>query len=125
MASLKTMAQDVLDRTGLNLGDSSKCILELMLRFHPIDYIDDGIIVQFFPSSDVPENKTQDAHIPPLLGVAPLGPVPLSKEHQYQFQMLDSAHYHMPVPADAERMRQFLPRNPIPTPPYYPQVCIN
>lgn len=36
MASLKTMAQDVLDRTGLNLGDSSKCILELMLRFHPL-----------------------------------------------------------------------------------------
>ncbi|ODM97272.1 CCR4-NOT transcription complex subunit 3, partial [Orchesella cincta] len=92
MASLKTMAQDVLDRTGLNLGDSN-----------------------------VAEHKTQDAHIPPLLGVAPLGPVPLSKEHQYQFQMLDTAHYHMPVPADAERMRQFLPRNPIPTPPYYPQ----
>jgi CCR4-NOT transcription complex subunit 3 len=92
MASLKTMAQDVLDRTGLNLGDSS-----------------------------VTENKTQDANIPPLLGVAPLGPVPLSKEHQYQFQMLDTANYHMPVPADAERMRQFLPRNPIPTPPYYPQ----
>ncbi|CAL8122534.1 unnamed protein product [Orchesella dallaii] len=92
MVSLKTMAQDVLDRTGLNLGDSN-----------------------------VAEHKTQDAHIPPLLGVAPLGPVPLSKEHQYQFQMLDSAHYHMPVPADAERMRQFLPRNPIPTPPYYPQ----
>jgi len=66
----------------------------------------------------------REAHIPPLLGVAPLGPVPLQKEHQYQFQMLDAAHCHLPVSADSERMRQFLPRNPYPTPHYYPQVCV-
>jgi hypothetical protein len=27
-----------------------------------------------------------EAHIPPLLGVAPLGPVPLSKDHQFQYR---------------------------------------
>ena len=27
-----------------------------------------------------------EAHIPPLLGVAPLGIVPLSKEHQFQYR---------------------------------------
>ena len=27
---------------------------------------------------------TNVAHIPPLLGVAPLGPSPLQKEHQFQ-----------------------------------------
>jgi hypothetical protein len=70
------------------------------------------------------ENKTKEAHIPPLLGVAPLGPVPLQKEHQHQFQMMDAAHCHLPVSADSERMRQFLPRNPYPTPHYYPQVII-
>jgi hypothetical protein len=72
--------------------------------------------------TDSQENKTREAHIPPLLGVAPLGPVPLQKEHQYQFQMLDNALCHLPVSADSERMRQFLPRNPYPTPHYYPQV---
>lgn len=65
---------------------------------------------------------TSEAHIPPLLGVAPLGPVPLQKEHQCQFQMMEAAYYHMPHPADSERIRQYLPRNPCPTPPYYHQV---
>ena len=27
-----------------------------------------------------------EAHIPPLLGVAPLGIVPLNKEHQFQYR---------------------------------------
>ena len=27
-----------------------------------------------------------EAHIPPLLGVAPLGPVPLNKDHQFQYR---------------------------------------
>ncbi|XP_035706658.1 CCR4-NOT transcription complex subunit 3 isoform X3 [Folsomia candida] len=94
MASLKSMAQDVLDRSGLSLGDNSK---------------------------NLSESKTREAHIPPLLGVAPLGPVPLQKEHQLQFQMMEAAHQHLPVSADSERMRQFLPRNPYPTPLYYPQ----
>ena len=65
---------------------------------------------------------TTEAHIPPLLGVAPLGPVPLQKEHQRQFQMLEAAYYHMPLPSDSEKLRSYLARNPCPSPPYYPQV---
>ena len=31
-------------------------------------------------------SQKNEAHIPPLLGVAPLGIVPLSKEHQFQYR---------------------------------------
>jgi len=63
-----------------------------------------------------------EAHIPPLLGVAPLGIVPLSKEHQFQYSMLEAASHHLPHPSDSERLRPYLPRNPCHTPPYYPQA---
>lgn len=63
-----------------------------------------------------------EAHIPPLLGVAPLGPVPLTKETRFQYHMLEAAFSHMPHPSDSERLRPYLPRNPCPTPPYYPQL---
>lgn len=67
---------------------------------------------------------TNEAHIPPLLGVAPLGPSPLQKEHQLQFQMMEAAYYHLPAPSDSERLRTYLQRQPIQTPAHYPQVCI-
>lgn len=104
------------------------------------------------PSSLVPQPPapTGEAHIPPLLGVAPLGPVALSKEQQVrrlpswippwmpwrsiqikkvlvcaifqiQHQSLEAAFYHMPHPSDSERLRHYLPRSPYMTPPYYPQ----
>jgi len=63
----------------------------------------------------------EGAHIPPLLGVAPLGPAALQREHQFQLQMLDAAYYHLPHPSDSEKLRAYLPRNPCPLPPYYPQ----
>lgn len=65
---------------------------------------------------------SEEAHIPPLLGVAPLGPVPLNKETRFQYQMLEAAYAHMPHPSDSERLRPYLPRNPCPTPIYYPQL---
>jgi len=63
-----------------------------------------------------------EANISPLLGVAPLGPVPLSKDHQFQFTMLESAFVHVPHPSDCERIKLYLPRNPCSTPHYYNQV---
>lgn len=66
-------------------------------------------------------HKTE-ATVPPLLGVAPLGPVPLTKETQMQLTMLEAASRHMPHPSDSERLRPYLPRNPCSTPPYYPQL---
>jgi len=68
-----------------------------------------------------PGQKTE-AHIPPLLGVAPLGVVPLGKEHQFQYSMLEAASHHLPHPSDSERLRPYLPRNPCHTPHYYPQA---
>lgn len=77
----------------------------------------------FFPSTQAKDRSQKtEAHIPPLLGVAPLGPVPLTKETQLQYQMLESAFIHMPHPSDSERLRPYLPRNPCNTPPYYPQL---
>ncbi|KAK6625745.1 hypothetical protein RUM43_006044 [Polyplax serrata] len=87
MSSLKLMAQEAVEKSGIELPQ-----------------------------------ETSDAHIPPLLGVAPLGPAPLLKEHQFQFQMLEAGFYHMPLPSDTERTRQYLPRNPIQTPSYYSQT---
>jgi CCR4-NOT transcription complex subunit 3 len=67
-------------------------------------------------------SQKTEAHIPPLMGVAPLGPVPLNKETQMQYAMLEAAYLHMPHPSDSERLRPYLPRNPCPTPSYYPQL---
>ena len=66
--------------------------------------------------------KKTEAHIPPLLGVAPLGPVPLNKDTQLQYAMLEAAFTHMPHPSDSEKLRPYLPRNPCATPVYYPQL---
>lgn len=72
-------------------------------------------------SSTLKASGTNEAHIPPLLGVAPLGPSPLQKEHQIQFQMMEAAYYHLPTPSDSERLRTYLQRQPVQTPPHYPQ----
>lgn len=64
---------------------------------------------------------TAEAHIPPLLGVAPLGSAPLSKECYYHLHMLEAASMHMAHPSDSERLRPYTPRNPCHVPSFYPQ----
>lgn len=91
-----------------------------------------GINSSIIPNSNNHQNIQQqqphqlpvlfEANISPLLGVAPLGPVPLSKDHQFQFSMLESAFVHLPHPSDSERIKLYLPRNPCSTPHYYNQV---
>ncbi|RUS74494.1 hypothetical protein EGW08_017745 [Elysia chlorotica] len=66
-----------------------------------------------------PAVQTNTIHLNPLLGMAPLGSVLLTKEQIYQSDMVDAAFHHLPHPSDSERMRHFLPRNPCPTPAYY------
>lgn len=66
--------------------------------------------------------QTTTIHLNPLLGVAPLGPQLLSKEHCYQLAMGEAVYHHLPHPSDSERLRHYLPRSPCPTPAYYPQV---
>uniref|UniRef100_A0A8C4TAY8 CCR4-NOT transcription complex subunit 3 n=1 Tax=Erpetoichthys calabaricus TaxID=27687 RepID=A0A8C4TAY8_ERPCA len=57
---------------------------------------------------------------------APGGPtVPTQtqlSEQLYQQAMQEAAWTHMPHPSDSERIRQYLMRNPCPTPPYHHQV---
>jgi CCR4-NOT transcription complex subunit 3 len=108
MSTLKSIAQQVIVRAGLEIPTSE-----------PTRSIFDSCKTNNIINNN---NITVEAHIPPLLGVAPLGPVPLQKEHQHQFQMMESAYYHMPHPSDSERLRPYLPRNNCPTPPYYQQV---
>lgn len=93
-ASLKSMAQEAVQRAGLDHTQQQN-----LRRGAPL----------------------AQAHIPPLLGVAPLGPLPLNS---LQFQMLESSFYHMPHPSDSERTRVYLPRNICPTPIYYNQVLL-
>jgi len=50
-------------------------------------------------------NQTSEAHVPPLLGVAPLGPVTLSKQCYYQLHMLEAAARHPIHPMDSQRLR--------------------
>ncbi|XP_063383701.1 CCR4-NOT transcription complex subunit 3 [Cydia fagiglandana] len=95
-ASLKSMAQEAVQRAGLTTQGQS---------------VRRGAALA-------------QAHIPPLLGVAPLGPLPLNSEHQLQFQMMEASFYHMPHPSDSERARHYLPRNICQTPQYYNQVVV-
>ncbi|XP_075392519.1 CCR4-NOT transcription complex subunit 3 isoform X1 [Tenrec ecaudatus] len=74
------------------------------------------------PVSAPPPLQLSEVNIPLSLGVCPLGPVPLTKEQLYQQAMEEAAWHHMPHPSDSERIRQYLPRNPCPTPPYHHQM---
>ncbi|XP_029440138.1 LOW QUALITY PROTEIN: CCR4-NOT transcription complex subunit 3 [Rhinatrema bivittatum] len=74
------------------------------------------------PASSQPLAQLSEVNIPLSLGVCPLGPVPLTKEQLYQQAMEEAAWHHMPHPSDSERIRQYLPRNPCPTPPYHHQM---
>lgn len=62
--------------------------------------------------------------IPPLLGVAPLGPVSLSKSCYYQLAMLEAAAHHTIYPSDSQRLRLYLPPNRCQSPSYYPQTAL-
>jgi CCR4-NOT transcription complex subunit 3 len=63
----------------------------------------------------------QETFIQPILGVAPLGKTPLTKEQSQQLAMLDCAFKKLPQPSDTERIRNYLSRISVNTPPYYPQ----
>ena len=49
--------------------------------------------------------QTSSIRLSPLLGVAPLGPKKLTKEHHHQAEMLMAAYQHVPHPSDSERLR--------------------
>uniref|UniRef100_T1HIJ7 CCR4-NOT transcription complex subunit 3 n=3 Tax=Rhodnius TaxID=13248 RepID=T1HIJ7_RHOPR len=130
LSTLKSIAQQVIDRAGLDITTSEPTRPVSFVKPKFFHFLTKNLVlveIKLFRSvsNSTYENKsnnTGEAQIPPLLGVAPLGPVPLQKEHQCQFQMMEAAYYHMPHPADSERVRQYLPRTPCHTPVYYHQV---
>uniref|UniRef100_A0A673KC05 CCR4-NOT transcription complex subunit 3 n=1 Tax=Sinocyclocheilus rhinocerous TaxID=307959 RepID=A0A673KC05_9TELE len=86
---------------------------------------DRGIL--YYPSTPpgpttAPQPAVSEVNLPPSLGACPLGPTPLTKEQLYQQAMQEAAWIHMPHPSDSERIRQYLMRNPCPTPPFHHQV---
>ena len=46
-----------------------------------------------------------EAHVPPILGVAPLGPCQLPNQSAYQLRLLEAAARHKIHPADSQRLR--------------------
>lgn len=74
--------------------------------------------------TETSKNQNLSTLIPPLLGVAPLGPVSLSKSCYYQLAMLDSAAHHTIYPSDSQRLRLYLPPNRCQSPSYYPQTAL-
>ncbi|XP_050532523.1 CCR4-NOT transcription complex subunit 3 isoform X2 [Daktulosphaira vitifoliae] len=116
LSSLKTMAQKAIDQAGIDVSQSVNNTRNTILN--TVQNSTNHLNLQLQQSQPP---VTFDANISPLLGVAPLGPVPLSKDHQFQFTMLESAFLHLPHPSDSERIKLYLPRNPCPTPHYYNQ----
>ncbi|KMS94050.1 hypothetical protein BVRB_025300, partial [Beta vulgaris subsp. vulgaris] len=47
---------------------------------------------------------------------------PLSEEQQANLEILESSFRHMPTPADSDRPKQYLPRNPYHTPASWPST---
>uniref|UniRef100_A0A674PJL7 CCR4-NOT transcription complex subunit 3 n=1 Tax=Takifugu rubripes TaxID=31033 RepID=A0A674PJL7_TAKRU len=113
LSSLKSMAE----RAALSSGiDGDVPSLHLTSDIFPT-----STTAPTGPTS-APQSLLSEVSIPPSLGVCPLGPVPLSKDQQYQQTMEESAWTHMPHPSDSERIRQYLMRNPCPTLPFHHQV---
>ena len=55
--------------------------------------------------SNVSQPQTTTIILNRLLGMAPLGPMPLGKEHYYELTMGEAAFHHLPHPSDSERLR--------------------
>ncbi|XP_026544525.1 CCR4-NOT transcription complex subunit 3-like [Notechis scutatus] len=103
---------------GCSLAPAALMVLPFL--FAPADILITSTTSQ--PASNQPPIQLSEVNIPLSLGVCPLGPVPLIKEQLYQQAMEEATWHHMPHPSDSERIRQYLPRNPCPTPPYHHQM---
>jgi len=98
MSTLKTIAQDVINRTSdmsiqqqpqqQLLQSQSQQQQHIVSDSRQVFFVESNSTNGSNTSSSLINNlksvETNEAHIPPLLGVAPLGPSPLQKEHQIQ-----------------------------------------
>lgn len=140
MSSLKLMAQKVVISSGLESSSKAPGFLETTVLYDSTPLIETAanqpsttaptpiptggsLPVVTSPASQTTGASTQlqETIIPRLRGVAPLGPVTLTKDQLYQQSMMEAAFLHPPHPSDSERLRLHLPRNPYPTPLYHCQ----
>uniref|UniRef100_A0A3Q2R2R3 CCR4-NOT transcription complex subunit 3 n=1 Tax=Fundulus heteroclitus TaxID=8078 RepID=A0A3Q2R2R3_FUNHE len=116
LSSLKAMAERAALGSGLDEEISNLHVTDRSLN----DIFSGSSAAPGTPAA--PQPSVSEVSIPPSLGVCPLGPTPLSKDHLYEQAMQEAAWTHMPHPSDSERIRQYLMRNPCPTLPYHHQV---
>eukprot|EP00116_Pleurobrachia_bachei_P002826 sb/3463088/ len=55
--------------------------------------------------ADGVESDQEPFVLDPILGVSPLGPVPLTPEREMQLMMLEAASMNLPLPSDSNRIR--------------------
>ncbi len=75
--------------------------LASLLNAAPGSRMDIGML----SSSTSTHSSRGDNQMQPLLGVAPLGPVPLNQDRMYQLKMLEAVFKRLPEPSDSERVR--------------------
>lgn len=127
MSSLKSIAQQAVMNAGLETQIPT--VSESSSTDTKVPFNSSGSQMSPKPSTPSQDgsNMSQGPQTNSILlnrfqGCAPLGPVPLTKEHYLQLSMQEAAYHHLPHPSDSERLRHYLPRNPIPTPAFYPQL---
>ncbi|XP_053200255.1 CCR4-NOT transcription complex subunit 3-like isoform X2 [Panonychus citri] len=125
--SMNSNASNVTSTTssviGLLSGNSKSLIMPSCVSSSVSNLTSSAANSAVSPASSTGMHQSE-AHIPPLLGVAPLGPVQLPKQCLYQLHMLEAACRHTIYPVDSQRLRPYLPPNPCPTPSYYPQQAL-
>ncbi len=115
MTSLKSMAQQVVENSGLSNENQVSTSESMVIPPTSQQQLFDSVPTSQAPSQPTapsPEQQQQQQqpqtttiHLNPLLGVAPLGPQPLTREHCYQLAMQEAAYHHLPHPSDSERLR--------------------
>lgn len=126
-AGVKKLVDDISGSTAIKhvADDSAKITGPGLLNATNTDAINQRQQQQHQHQQDSPtNNQNLSTMIPPLLGVAPLGPVSLSKSCYYQLAMLDAAAHHQIYPSDSQRLRLYLPPTRYQSPPYYPQTAL-
>lgn len=94
MSTLKTIAQEVVNRNNVNLVQTPPIMTQQQQQqnqfvmdstsIDPSSTANINSLISATSASSTAKTGTNEALIPPLLGVAPLGPSPLQKDHQQQ-----------------------------------------
>lgn len=98
MSTLKTIAQEVVNRNNVNLVQTPPIMTQQQQQqqqqqnqfvmdassIDPSSTANINSLISATSVSGTAKTGTNEALIPPLLGVAPLGPSPLQKDHQQQ-----------------------------------------